>query len=343
LGGGAGYSHELADWQGGIGFNYRVSRKRQVKIYAEFKDRITHRTSLTNTPGYIPTLPAVLAKKDPCDYYREKGFRLDLSLRPFRYTTLGLGFHSYDQKSVATNSDYSLFRKDHAPRVNPPIVDGKLQSLTARLSLDSRKLINFKGWVSPSFANSYVTFDARLEVSSPDFGSSDFHFKRYHFSVFARVRPYGSSVTTLRTELGLSDRQLPPQEFFSVDYGYGLLLSQRGFNTVGEQPFYGDRAFTAYLVHDFGRKFFKATRLPLLSGLPFGLSAHGGSFWTDFRLGTVVPESNQHSATTAYSELGFSLYNLTPFINPFNLSIAVTWQLSDYDTNDYYVHLGMKL
>ncbi len=95
--------------------------------------------------------------------------------------------------------------------------------------------------------------------------------------------------------------------------------------------------------HDFGRLLFTKSGLPLIRNLPFTLSLHGGLFWTDF--GNHVPLASDTmlaTAPTPYSEVGFSLGNLTPFLSPFNLSARFSWQLSNYATRRFRFGFGIS-
>ena len=47
------------------------------------------------------------------------------------------------------------------------------------------------------------------------------------------------------------------------------------------------------------------------------------------------------AAPRAYSEVGFGLGNLTPFLSPFNLAAHFTWQLSSYPTSRFAFALSL--
>jgi hypothetical protein len=68
---------------------------------------------------------------------------------------------------------------------------------------------------------------------------------------------------------------------------------------------------------------------------------HGGAFWTGFKNHTYVAgDSLLHTAPTPYTELGFGLGNLTPFLSPFNIAAYFTWQLSSYPTSRFAFGFG---
>ena len=59
----------------------------------------------------------------------------------------------------------------------------------------------------------------------------------------------------------------------------------------------------------------------------WGIASKGFSNWLSYK---------------AYRELGFGVGNLTPYLAPFNLALFFTWQLSDYDTNDFWITWGVR-
>jgi hypothetical protein len=136
---------------------------------------------------------------------------------------------------------------------------------------------------------------------------------------------------------------VPPQRYVTVDFGMQTLTyQQNGFNTLRETNYTGTRGALLAFRHDFDRLLFAKSGLPLVRQLPFTFSLHGGVFWTDFI--NHVPNPVDTLFTTArkpYTELGFGLGNLTPFLSPINLAVHFTWQLSAYPTNGFRFGFGL--
>ena len=106
---------------------------------------------------------------------------------------------------------------------------------------------------------------------------------------------------------------------------------------------YGNRAAVVTVRHDFGRLLFARSGLPLVRSLPFTLSVQGGMFWTEFVSHVPYPSDTMlATAPTPYTELGFSLGNLTPFLSPFNLSAIFAWQVSSYATRRFRFGIGLS-
>jgi hypothetical protein len=331
-----GYGFSDHHWQYQAGGGFRLLENQKLWVGGMVKDEIVHRPTTISAENYNPTSNAFLFKIDPFDYYREQGFELNASVKPVDYTRLTVSFSDFRQTSLSTTVGHSVFRKSIHHRANPPIIDGDLRSLSAVMRYDSRPLINNKGVELSTDPTDYFLCEIGAEYSSPDFAGSDFDFRRYFVRAQWQSRASGLGITTLTGYAGTADGHLPPQRYFSVDFQDPDFFRQRGFNTVMEGNFGGDRMASVYLSHDLGHFMFRSSGIGFLKKIPAGLVLHGGAFWTRFRNDPLYPGNEYiHTAPKAYTEIGFGLTNLTPFLSPFNLSIHFTWQLSPYDTERY--------
>jgi hypothetical protein len=338
-----GYSFENKFWQYEYGISYRFLKSRKLWLGGSIKDEIVHRPTVISRPGFNSTANALLRKIDPFDYYREKGVSGYLSIKPVNHTRFRIGFRDYHQLSESKKTDYGFFRTKIIPRENPPIVDGRMRSVSATLSYDSRKLINSKGRDLISSTSRFVRMEAGIEYASPDFIRNDYDFRWYYFRLQSRIMLSGSGLMGLTGYIGSSDGDLPPQRQFIADFHDPDFFKQTGFSTVGENSFTGDRVAMVYAVDDFGAHMFRNSGIEFLKKLPVGFTIHGGAMWIEFRRPPMLSEESLRTAPTAYSEIGFGLSNLTPFIMPFNLAINFTWQLSAYDTNRFSIMIDFKL
>ncbi len=330
-----GYSFENKLWQYQVGADYRLSMNRRLWLSAEIKDEIVPRPTIISNSYYNFTTNALLFKIDPFDYYREKGVNGYLSFKPVNHTRLRLTYHDLQQLSQSKTTDFGFFRDGITPRDNAAIIDGRMRSIAATFEYDSRRMIKFKDWDYTGYAPYYVILRAGVEFASPRFISNDFDFRRYFIQWQCRVRVGGWGITRLTGYAGSSDGSLPPQRYFIVDFHDPDFFKMTGFNTVKEHNFGGDRAAAFYILHDFGTGLFRHSGDRYLQRIPFGLTIHGGAMWTEFKRPPLSPESYLRAAPMAYSEIGFGLDNLTPFMTPFNLAVNFTWQLSDYSTEKF--------
>lgn len=338
----SGYAFDSEFWQHQYGFRTNLSRKRNLEVGAEYRKKIVSR-DLVGKQWYNPTFEALFFKYDPFDYYREAGFSLTSAARLVKHTNLSVEYDNFDQNSVGVNTEYSFFGGDDPYRHNPVIADGAMRKVRAELEYDSRMLFRNKGRDETLGEFQYTRITLGGEISSPDFLKSDFDYRKVFASLFRRQRIGGFGAATLNIHAGLSTRTLPPQSYYAIGYADPFAMEESGFYTINDSMYYGNRVLLLHLRHDFGRLLFQRSGLPLIKDIPFSLSVHGGAFWTEFKdHRSQVGDELISSAPKPYTEIGFGLGDLTPFIWPFNLSVFFTWQLSDYDTQRFTWMIGIS-
>jgi uncharacterized protein DUF5686/carboxypeptidase family protein len=328
-------------WQYRFGGRVRVADARRLWLGGAVFDETANREALVSR-DYNPTYRALFFRLDPLDYYRQRGWNATLSTKLVNFTRLSLKYTDVRQSSLSVVTDYSLFSTDRAQRLNPLITDGRLRSVLGTLTYDSRPLLQEAGqaFYLQTLTRTRVVWD--VEAASPGLISNDFDFRRYSLLLDRQQRTLNLGLTTIMAEGGIATGHVPPQRYFVVDFGMRTLTFQgSGFNTMRETSFAGTRAAMIALRHDFDRLLFAKSGIPLVRDLPITLSIHGGAFWTDFKnQPSVTGDSIAHTGSTPYSELGFGLGNLTPFLSPFNIAAYFTWQLSSYPTSRWVFGFG---
>jgi hypothetical protein len=336
-----GYAEGSDRWQYRLGSEVRLSEVRQLWVGVSYHDETMRRPTLVSG-AYNPTFRALSSRLDPLDYYRERGLGLSVSVRPFAFTRLDLQYTDARQSSLDVTTDYTLFSVTRLVRPNPPITEGHLRSLAASLSYDSRPLLKDKGVDYRLRRLTWTRITAGVEVAAPDLIPNDYSFRRYTLELVRQQRTLNLGITTIMAVGSLATGYVPPQRYVTVDFGMQTLTyQQNGFNTLRETNYTGTRGALLAVRHDFDRLLFAKSGLPLVRQLPFTFSLHGGVFWTDFI--DHLPNPVDTLFTTArkpYTELGFGLGNLTPFLSPINLAVHFTWQLSPYPTNRFRFGFG---
>lgn len=338
-----GYAFEEKAWQYEYGISYQVWERQKLWLSASIKDEIVHRPTIISGETYNSTANALFLKIDPFDYHREKGYAASAVFQPVRYTRLWIGYQDYRHLSRSKTSDYGVFRQRITPRDNPAVAEGTLRSLDVALRYDSRKLIKNKGRDELGFDARYVRLEVGMEYASPDFVDTDFDFRRYYIRLRGRVGFLGLGTTALRGYAGSSDGALPPQRFFVADFHDPNFFKATGFNTAKETNYAGDRIACLYAVHDFGVYMFRNSGIGPVKRIPFGFSVHGGALWSEFHRQPMLDDPSVCAAPTAYTEIGFGLHNLTPFLMPFNLACNFTWQLSGYATETFTILVDFRM
>ena len=338
----AGYGFGAERWQGGVDLNHLIWDDRQVWVGMGVYDQTQHRPAMVSG-DYNPTFRALLSRIDPLDYYRERGVRAFVSGKMFKGTRLEFSFADATQSSLPVSTDYALAPGARALRPNDAIVGGHLRSLGATVVYDSRPLLKSKGrdYRLRQLVQTRVT--ASVEVASPGLFPGDFSYRRYVLRFDRIQRTLNLGVTSIAAVGGIATGWVPPQRYFTVDFGRELYTYQpNGFNTLNGNNFAGTRAAMITANHDFDRLLFAKSRIPGVRSLPFTLSVHVGAFWSDFIDHPGNPgDSLLLTAPKLYTEAGFGVGNLTPFLSPFDLAAYFTWQLSAYHTRTFRFGLGL--
>ncbi len=330
-------------WEYELGGWYRLSEVQRLWIGAMYRDQLVARPAIVSG-GRNTTIAAVWDKDDPLDYYRERGLSANVQLKLIDFVRFNVGYNDMRHWSTAVTSNYSFFDRKAIPRPNPAVTDGRLRSFSAQVTYDSRPRLKRKGrdFLFETFTYTQVTLGA--EVAAPSVIANDFDFTRYFLRVHRRQRTLNLGLTTFDVVLGGSGGELPPQRYYTVDFGRGEgpFFETEGFNTLGGVNFSGNFVGVLRVRHDFEQQLFRRSGIPLIRDLPFTLSLHGGTFWTDFL--DHVPNPGDEVIATAprpYVELGFGLGNLTPWISPLNFSVWFVWQASDYETDRLRIAIGL--
>jgi hypothetical protein len=336
--GGYGFSEKHGQFV--VGAKHRLWQRQKLDVGAKFQQLIVHRPVQPDA-WMNPTFDVLTAKHDPFDYYYERGLKAYFSGKLLNHTNLTLTYNDLRQASVSNNTEFSVLSPNAVHRPNPQIADGKLRSVSSEFAFDSRKLANLKGKDRVNSQIQYSLIEVGAEYSSTKRLHSDFDFQRYYLYLYRRQRTAGLGITSLILYGGISEDRLPPQRFYQIISGSGTVSGRGGFYTIYEQGFVGDRAASVFVEHDFGHLLLRGSGLPLIKKIPFTLSIHGGACWTDFRNGDS-PEGYK-VAPRPYSEIGFGVGNLTPFLSIFNLQMRLSWQLSHYGSDRFNMTWGIGL
>jgi hypothetical protein len=338
----AGYGLGSETWQYHFGAQARLSESRRFWIGGSYHDETLAWPTLVSF-GYNATVRAFFARIDPHDYYRERGGELFVMSRLVDRTRLELHYLDAYQSTLDTIPGLGFARAGRTPLPNPPIVTGRMRSVAATVSWDSRAMMRSGGRDFRLDPRTWTRAALTAEAADPTVIPDDFSFRRYTVQV-ERQQQWMLGSTLVAAAAGVATGDVPPQRYFTVDFGMGILAADGiGFNTLYRSNYSGNRALMFAARHDFGRKLLSGSGVPLLRSLPFTVSLHGGAFWTDFVDHAALPaDSLLSTAPTPYQELGFSLGNLTPFLSPINLAASFTWQLSSYPTRGFRFGLGLS-
>lgn len=337
-----GYALGSEAWQYRVGGQVRLSEEQRMFLGASYGDETVSRPTLISG-RYNPTFRALLARVDPLDYYRERGLNVAFRTKLWNLTRLDLGYEDARQSSLDTLSGYSFHSLRYPARGNPPIAPGRLRAVSASMTWDSRQMVRSRAGDYQLSPMSWTRVSGGVEVAAPSVIADDFSYRRYTLEIQHAQPLLGWGTTTVSAVGGIATGFVPPQRYFTVDFGMDVLAVEgNGFSTLARTNYYGNEAAVVTVRHDFDRILFARSGLPLIRSLPFTLSVQAGLFWTDFVAHTpFAGDTSLATAPTPYTEVGFSLGNLTPFLSPFNFSATFAWQLSSYATRRFRFGIGL--
>lgn len=326
-----GYALGRDTWQYRAGTRATLSARHQLWVEAGYHDESASWPSLVPAP-YDATASAFVSRVDPNEYYRDHGFLFSAGVRVLPFTRLELRYADTHQSTLDTLSGSGFRPSRFPPAPNPSIADGHLRLLGGTVTFDSRQLARNRLGEGPVSSGSWTSLSAALDLSAHELLASDFSFRRYRVRLEHQQRWGNAGVTTFTAVGGIATGFTPPQQYFTVGYGIQVLAAEgSAFNTLARGEFAGTRAALVLVRHDFGR-------LPLV---PATFSLHGGAFWSRIQSRLPAPaDSLLFTAGHAYTEAGFTLANLTPFLSPFDFAVSCTWQLSRYPTHPFRFGLG---
>ncbi|HET7024410.1 MAG TPA: DUF5686 family protein [Gemmatimonadales bacterium] len=339
----AGYATGSDEGEFSLSGRTRLSTDQRTWLGLEYHDQVVTRPTFVSG-SYNPTVRALLFRIDPLDYYRERGVTLSLTTKLADFTDLELRYDNEAQSTLPVVTDYSVFGSRRPIRPNIPIADGELRTLGASITYDSRPMRRTGTRTDRLPAATWTRVSLGAELAAPTIIPDDFTYQRYALQVQRRQRTLGLGVTTITAAAGIGSGTMPPQRYFTIDFGMKALTYQSGgFNTLGDTNYAGTRAAMIAVQHDFDRLLFARSHLPLIDRLPFTLSVQGGVFWTDFVDHAPQPADLMLlTAPRGYGEVGFGLGNLTPFLSPFNLAAHFTWSLNSRYAADRRMHFGLS-
>jgi len=337
-----GYAIGSNTWEYRLGARLRLDEAQRLWVGASYHDETTNRPTLVSR-DYNPTYRALFFRLDPLDYYRDRGLNLVATAKLLNFTDIDLHYNDVRQSSLADVTDYSVFSVDRPQRPNLPIAEGRLRSVSGGLVYDSRPLLKAKGQDYYLQRLTWTRVAASFEVASPSLIPNDFDFRRYAIRIERRQRTLNLGLTTIELAGGIATGTVPPQRYFLVDFGMKALTYQGGgFNSIADTNYAGTRAAMISVQHDFDRLLFAKSGIPLIKRLPFTLSVHGGVFWTDFASHVrTAGDAYVLTAPRGFSEIGFGLGNLTPFLSPLNFAAHFTWPLTSYPNNGFQFGLSL--
>jgi hypothetical protein len=347
-----GYAFGAKRWTYDLGDQVVLWPMNRVSIGALYHDE-TLTVPVFASENYNPTFGGALAGAgaDALDYYRERGLVASFSTRLFDLTQLSLEYTDARQSSLSVLPRYATpggGRLGLIPQPNLPIADGRLRSLSADITYDSRPMVlephayERLEYLGLGSAVDFTRISLQTEVSAPTMLGGDFDYRRYLLRIERLNQMWGFGTTDLTAVAGTATGNPPPQRYFDVNGGASLPSHDAPFSTLGESVYGGNRAAAVMLEHHLEPSLVKRSGIPGLRDLPLELAVHVAAFWSTFNGAPAVtaPNGGFGSAPSAYGEAGFTIGYLNHSL-PFDVAIRVSRQLSSYPTSGTRVTVGL--
>ena len=283
------------------------------------------------------TILALTSKDDFRDYYYSKGFNIDFTGEVFPVLSLSTGFENHTDKNAFKNTEFSLFAKDRAFRLNPPIYETNINAINFGLNFDFRDYVEdgyFRRRIS--FGKSFFTFGGDVSVSNKRFLKSDLNYILYKVRGMGVIHTFKSAELDLRVFGMYTDGELPYQILFSLPGNINLTAQDYTFRTLNINEILGDRVVTVYINHYFGDELFRLLNIPYVKDWELQLSAYLNIAYSDIgsKSKTISPfpiKTFKHP----FFEAGFSIGQIL-----FPINFNFTWRLNYRGENNFRIGLS---
>jgi len=272
------------------------------------------------------TLLNLLGKYDWRDYFYLKGWRVSLRGDLLPLIRARVGFSQGVYSNAHRNTDWSLLRRDWRYRQNPPINEGKDNSVYLGLSFDPRKFIDNAGRLERIGKTGYQFIDLGMSHSDKALLSSDFSYTKLWAYIHGSFDLRRWGITSYRLHLGTALGWVPTQGLHRLPANLPYLSSPWRFHTLKIGEFSGDRYGSLIVEHDFGNQLFRWLKFPLLRDSQWGLILFGSAGWTDIgdRSRSIQVVAVNPTKKPFY-ELGFGVDHI---LTLFRIDLA--WRLNHF-------------
>lgn len=259
----------------------------------------------------LSTMP-LFGYSDYFDYYRKEGVFLGAAYR-FRGsgTTTRVRYKFENHKSIDFKTSYDIVGASMIQRLNPPINEGNLSSLS--LSLESGEGAEALGVIGAD--NIKIEVEQSLEIIGSDWDFTRFNIDIYRrYSTFYKRRFIPNSLD-LRLNAGTYIGDLPVQKNGTIDASLGYFTPFGAFKSKRYTPYEGASFIALHAEHNFRSTPFEALGIPnaAKSGLSLIVFGGAGRTWISenqrdfFRSEIGFIPSN---TSEIHSEVGVSLSNI---------------------------------
>ncbi|MCZ7557780.1 MAG: DUF5686 and carboxypeptidase regulatory-like domain-containing protein [Bacteroidia bacterium] len=288
-----------------------------------------------NTAGLM-TMLSWFGKYDYRDFFYRDGWASWLRYDPFLLFPMRITISRDGYYNAMKNSEWSLFNRDRSYRDNPPVNEGRITSVSGRMSLDMRDMLDNAGELSRIGRRNHIPTVGvgfhRIEMHSGDWDVTALYAG---LNGAFDLGVYG--VLSYNLAADRANAALPTQLLYNLRGGIQYLAATTGFRTLGFREFGGDTRAVGSFSYDFRDWLFRWLRVPLLRDSGFGLELFATGGWTTMRAETAVLQTvTPAEAKLPFWEAGFGIDNI---LSIFRVDMA--WRLNHArEGRNFFIGLG---
>jgi hypothetical protein len=312
-----GYSFGYKEWSPRIEGEWVLDpENRRNRIWAHSGKITTPRLNNTYYPSTIQAVPILFGFDDYNDYFRNEYSKIGFTHR-MKGAILGrrsdarLYYSIENHSSIDYKTSYDLRASDNNARMNPPIDDGRLSSITIEMEGGSGK--EALGVVEAN--NLYLG----IETSHEALGS-DWDFARLEFELYQRFKTFYKrrlipNVLDVKINAGSFIGEIPVQRNGALDAALGVYGPFGVFKTKTFTPYEGASYASLYAEHNFRSIPLEAVGWKEAGKKGLSIIAFGGvgKTWENSKQAAFIQEFPGNllpSTNGIHSEIGVSLSNI---------------------------------
>lgn len=316
-----GYSFGYKEWNPRIEGEWVLDpENRRNRIWAQSGKITTPRLNNTYYPSTIQAVPILFGFDDYNDYYRNEYSKIGFTHR-MKGAILGrrsdarLYYSIENHSSIDYKTSYDLRASDNNARMNPPIDDGRLSSITIEIEGGSGK--EALGVVEAN--NLYLGIETSHEVLG-----SDWDFARFELELYQRFKTFYKrrlipNVLDVKLKAGSFVGGIPIQRNGALDAALGVFGPFGVFKTKTFTPYEGASYASLYAEHNFRSIPLEALGWKGAGKKGLSIIAFGGvgKTWENSEQLTFIqefPGTMLPSTMGLHTEIGVSLSNIFSLI-----------------------------
>jgi len=264
--GALGYGFDDRRWKYSAGSTLYVTPDRSFGVGGDVYRKLDYRPDEGYYGNFEILLGTLFSKDDYRDYFLSRGWHGFVEGNFLRHSgtpnvQMQLGYTAEEETSLKKITEYSLLDRDRTYRINPPILDGTLRSVTFNAEYGNS--------LQYLFSNRYLAAHTSLEYSSKSLLKSDFGFTRLYGGFKAKFPTYDLNLVfnptmSITFNGGVLTGTRLPQRLFSLESSYEGTAWFGGLRAARVKEFSGDRFVLLSVEHNFRRIPFLATGIPFL-------------------------------------------------------------------------------